>query len=316
MSVLVFAESLTGKIKKSALEALSYGYQIAQQQGTTCVALTIGNAEGADTLGQYGADKVLQVSQVAGFDSQVYANIISQVAQQVGATVVVFAHSSSGKSVAGRVAVRLGAGLVSAVTSLLAGNAVNKNVFSGKGIATYSINTRVKVVTVSANTFPPKQVRETNIPAEAANVSVPASKIRVKETSTVEGIVPLPEADLVVSAGRGMKGPENWGIVEELAATLGATTACSRPVADIHWRPHHEHVGQTGVAIKPTLYIAIGISGAIQHLAGVNQSKTIVVINKDPEAPFFKAADYGIVGDLFDVVPKLTAAIKNFKANN
>jgi len=316
MSVLVFAESLTGKIKKSALEALAYAYQIAQQQGTTCVALAIGNAEGADALGQYGADKVLQVNQVSSFDSQVYANIISQVAQQVGATVVVFAHSSSGKSVAGRVAVRLGAGLVSAVTSLLDGDSVNKNVFSGKGIATYSINTAVKVVTVSANTFPPKQVSQNNVSPEAANVSVPASKIRVKETSTVEGIVPLPEADLVVSAGRGMKGPENWGIVEDLAATLGATTACSRPVADIHWRPHHEHVGQTGVAIKPTLYIAIGISGAIQHLAGVNQSKTIVVINKDPEAPFFKAADYGIVGDLFDVVPKLTAAIKNFKANN
>ncbi len=316
MSVLVFAESLTGKIKKSALEALSYGYQIAQQQATTCVVLTIGNAEGADTLGQYGADKVLQVNAVQSFDSQVYATIVSQIAQQVGATVVVFAHSSTGKSIAGRVAVRLNAGLVSAVTSLLNGNIVSKNVFSGKGIAHYQISTAVKVLTISANTFPPKVLSENIVSPAAATVTIPTAKIRVKSTATVDGIVPLPEANLVVSAGRGMKGPENWGIVEDLAAILGATTACSRPVADIHWRPHHEHVGQTGVAIKPTLYIAIGISGAIQHLAGVNQSKTIVVINKDPEAPFFKAADYGIVGDLFDVVPKLTAAIRNFKANN
>jgi electron transfer flavoprotein alpha subunit len=316
MSVLVFTESLTGKIKKSALEAISYGYQVAQQQGTSCIALTIGQAEGANDLGKYGVDKVLQVSQVNGFDSQVYANIISQVAQQVGATLVVFSHSSSGKSIAGRVAVRLEAGLVSAATTLLNGDTVNKNLFSGKGIATYSISTSVKIVTISANTFPPKEVSGNNVSPEAASVNIPTAKIRVKETTTVEGIVPLPEADLVVSAGRGMKGPENWGMVEDLAAILGATTACSRPVADIHWRPHHEHVGQTGVAIKPTLYIAIGISGAIQHLAGVNQSKTIVVINKDPEAPFFKAADYGIVGDLFDVVPKLTAAIKSFKANN
>jgi electron transfer flavoprotein alpha subunit len=317
MSVLVFAESLTGKIKKSALEALSYGYQIAQQNGTTCVALTIGKAEGADTLGQYGADKVLEVANVNGFDSQVYSSIVSQVAQQVGATLVVFAHSSTGKSIAGRVAVRLNAGLVSAVTSLLVADKVSKNVFSGKGIATYSINTEIKIVTISANTFPPKQIRESAIPVEAAaNINIPISKVKVVQTSTVEGIVPLPEADLVVSAGRGMKAPENWGIVEDLATVLGATTACSRPVADIHWRPHHEHVGQTGVAIKPSLYIAIGISGAIQHLAGVNQSKTIVVINKDPEAPFFKAADYGIVGDLFDIVPKLTAALKHFKAQN
>ncbi len=316
MSVLVFTESLTGKIKKSALEAISYGYQVAQQQGTSCIALTIGQAEGADDLGKYGVDKVLQVSQVNGFDSQVYANIISQVAQQVGATLVVFSHSSSGKSIAGRVAVRLDAGLVSAATTLLNGDTVNKNLFSGKGIATYSISTAVKIVTISANTFPPKEVSGNSVAPEAASANIPTAKIRVKETTTVEGIVPLPEADLVVSAGRGMKGPENWGMVEDLAAILGATTACSRPVADIHWRPHHEHVGQTGVAIKPTLYIAIGISGAIQHLAGVNQSKTIVVINKDPEAPFFKAADYGIVGDLFDVVPKLTAAIKSFKANN
>jgi electron transfer flavoprotein alpha subunit len=190
---------------------------------------------------------------------------------------------------------------------------VNKNVFSGKGIAIYELSSAKKVITISGNTFRPEVVGS-SVAVESVSVQIPTAKITVKSLSTVEGTVPLPEADLVVSAGRGMKGPENWGIVEDLAKVLGATTACSRPVADIHWRPHHEHVGQTGVAIKPTLYIAIGISGAIQHLAGVNQSKVIVVINKDPEAPFFKAADYGIVGDLFDVVPKITEALRKFKA--
>lgn len=314
MAVLVFAESLGGKIKKAALEAVTFGYKVAQQQGTSCVALTIGAAEGADVLCSYGAEKVLQVSNVGHFDSQVYASVVAQVAERESATVVVFAHSSTGKSVAGRVAARLKAGLVSAVTSLPAdGFQVKKNVFSGKGIVTYSIDSAVKVVTISGNTFRPEAVANSAI-VENITVSVPASRITVKQVSTAEGTVPLPEADLVVSAGRGMKGPENWGMIEELAGVLGATTACSRPVADVHWRPHHEHVGQTGVAIKPTLYIAVGISGAIQHLAGVNQSKTIVVINKDADAPFFKAADYGVVGDLFEVVPRLTAALKKYKA--
>jgi electron transfer flavoprotein alpha subunit len=314
MAVLVFAESLTGKIKKTALEAVAYGYKVAQQQGTTCIALTIGKADGAEQLGVYGAAKVLNFAAATHFDAQVFAAIIAEVAKENSADVVVFAHSSTGKSVAGRVAVRLKAGMVSAVTTLPEnGFQVKKNVFSGKGIVTYNISSATKVVTISGNTFRPEAVGEVaNV--EAISLSAPTSRIKVLETSTVEGTVPLPEADMVVSAGRGMKGPENWGIVEDLAKVLNATTACSRPVADVHWRPHHEHVGQTGVAIKPTLYIAIGISGAIQHLAGVNQSKVIVVINKDPEAPFFKAADYGIVGDLFDVVPKLTAAITKFKA--
>ena len=314
MAVLVFAESLTGKIKKSALEAVAFGYKVAQQQGTTCIALTIGKADGAEQLGVYGASKVLNFAGATHFDAQVFAAIIAEVAKSQAADVVVFGHTSTGKSVAGRVAIRLKAGMVSAVTTLPEnGFQVKKNVFSGKGIVNYSINSATKVVTISGNTFRPEAVGEVaNV--EAISVSAPASRIKVLETSTVEGTVPLPEADMVVSAGRGMKGPENWGIVEALAKELNATTACSRPVADVHWRPHHEHVGQTGVAIKPTLYIAIGISGAIQHLAGVNQSKVIVVINKDADAPFFKAADYGIVGDLFEVVPKLTAAIHKFKA--
>jgi electron transfer flavoprotein alpha subunit len=191
--------------------------------------------------------------------------------------------------------------------------AFEKSVYSGKAIATYEVTSAVKVISVMGNTIQPEMVASP-ITAEKANVSAPSANTTILERKTISGTVPLPEAELVVSAGRGMKGPENWGIIEELAQTLGATTACSRPVADAHWRPHHEHVGQTGVAIRPNLYFAIGISGAIQHLAGVNSSKTIVVINKDPEAPFFKAADYGVVGDLFEVVPRLNAAIKKLKA--
>jgi len=316
MAVLVFAESLTGSIKKAALEAVTYGHLTAQKLGTTCIALTIGKAEGAETLGQYGASKVYNVDASNDFDSQTYASIISDAADKLSADVVVFAHSSSGKSLAGRVAIRLDAGMVSAVTSVPEnGFQVKKGVFSGKGFANYEISSDKKVLTIAGNTFRPEVVGS-DVAVETLEVNVPESRIRVKDQSTADGVVPLPEAELVVSAGRGMKGPENWGIIEELANTLGATTACSRPVADTGWRPHHEHVGQTGVAIRPTLYIAIGISGAIQHLAGVNQSQVIVVINKDPEAPFFKAADYGVVADLFDVVPKLNEALKKFKVEN
>ena len=188
-----------------------------------------------------------------------------------------------------------------------------QSVFSGKAIAEYAIKSPKRVLSLSGNSFKPEKIG-TTIDVETIEVSIPNSSLKVIEVKREEGIVPLPEAELVVSAGRGMKGPENWTIIEALAKELGATTACSRPVADIGWRPHHEHVGQTGVAIKPNLYIAAGISGAIQHLAGVNNSKVIVVINKDPEAPFFKAADYGVLGDLFDVVPRLTEAVKKFKA--
>lgn len=319
MSVLVFAESLTGSIKKVAQEAVAYGYQAAKAMGTECFALTIGNAEGAAELGKIGATKVYNVAASNDFDAQVYASIIAQAAEQLGASLIVFAHSSSGKSLAGRLAARFDGGLASAVISLptVSGSniVVRKSVFSGKAFANYELSGAKNVVTIAANTFRPEAVAADAI-VETLSISANAGRVKVKSVNTVTGVVPLPEADMVVSAGRGMKGPENWGIVEELATVLGATTACSRPVADVHWRPHHEHVGQTGVAIRPTLYIAIGISGAIQHLAGVNQSKVIVVINNDPEAPFFKAADYGIVGDLFDVVPKMTEAIRKLKAQN
>ncbi|MCC6412706.1 MAG: electron transfer flavoprotein subunit alpha/FixB family protein [Saprospiraceae bacterium] len=316
--VLVFAESPRGQIKKTAFEAVTYGKKVADQLGTSCVAVVLGtNAANAGELGKYGASKVLQVADAAlnDFDSQTYTAVLADVAKQQGAKVVVLCHTSTGKAIAGRLSVRLGAGLVSGVNSLPETGtfSVRKSVFSGKAIVDYSIKSDVKIVSLMGNAVRP-DASGSPVSIENISVSVPAGRIRVKSVKTQEGTVPLPEAEIVVSAGRGMKEPTNWGIVEDLANTLGATTACSRPVADSGWRPHHEHVGQTGIAIRPNLYIAIGISGAIQHLAGVNNSKVIVVINKDAEAPFFKAADYGVVGDLFEVVPRLTEAIKKFKA--
>ena len=313
--VLIFAETHDNIHKKAAFEAVYYGNKVAELLGTEAVALVIGDAANSKDLGLYGASKVLTVSGVNQFDSQVYANVITQVAEKVGASTIIVNHSSTGKSLAGRLSIRFKAGSVTAVNSLPTvdgGFKIRKNVFSGKAIAEYEIKTPRRVLSLSGNSIPP-QVIGSEVTPEAVEVTIPQSRIKVESVDTVKGQVPLPEAELVVSAGRGMKGPENWGIIEELANELGATTACSRPVADIDWRPHHEHVGQTGVAIKPNLYIAIGISGAIQHLAGVNQSKVIVVINKDPEAPFFKAADYGVVGDLFDVVPRLNEALRNYQ---
>ncbi len=316
--VLVFAETTNGKFKKAALEAVTYGHKTAGVVGGECVALVLGTAEDPAQLGEYGASKVIHVSdkQLDSFDSQVHAAVISEVAKKINAQVVVMAHSSTGKSLLGRVAVRLEAGSVSGVTSvpdLSDGFTVKKGVFSGKAIATYRILTPVKVLSLMGNECRPEKVGQA-APVEEISVTIPKGRVEVVAVKRQEGTVPLPEAEIVVSGGRGLKGPENWGMIEELAKVLGAATACSRPVADAGWRPHHEHVGQTGIAIRPNLYIAIGISGAIQHLAGVNNSKVIVVINKDPEAPFFKAADYGVVGDAFEVVPRLIEAVKKFKA--
>ncbi len=315
--VLIFADNQKGHFKKSAFEAVTYGAHIAQALGTEAAALVLGTVNSAEELGVYGAAKVYHVADASldQFDSQVYTAVIAAAAQQLGATVVILNHSSTGKALLGRLAVRLQAGSVAGVNSLpdlSAGFKVKKGVFSGKAIAEYEITSPIKVLSLMGNSLQPAAIGS---PAtvEVLNVVVPVSKVTVKAVHRVEGVVPLPEAELVVSAGRGLKGPENWGIVEDLAAALGATTACSRPVADVGWRPHHEHVGQTGIAIRPNLYIALGISGAIQHLAGVNNSKIIVVVNKDPEAPFFKAADYGVVGDVFDVIPRLTEAVKKYK---
>ena len=316
--VLVFAEAQTGKLKKAAFEAVTYGKKTAAALGVDCVALTIGEVAQAGDLGKYGASKVYNVGSVEAFDSGVYASAIVAAAKQVGARVIVMMHSSTGKSVLGRVAAKLDAGSAPGVNAVptVDGDTlkVRKAVFSGKAYAEVAIGTDYKVISVAGNSIP---LEESGAPVsvESLSLDLPASRTTVKETKRASGRTPLPEAELVVSGGRGLKGPEHWGVIEDLAEVLGATTACSRPVADVEWRPHHEHVGQTGVAIRPNLYIAAGISGAIQHLAGVNSSKTIVVINKDPEAPFFKAADYGVVGDLFEVLPKLTAAVERHKAS-
>ena len=320
--VLVYAESPGGQLKKSAFEAVTYGKKTAELLGVSCAAITLGtNVSGADELGKYGASKVFNVGNEAlnHLDSQVAAAALAAAVEQLSATVVILSHTSTGKALAGRLAVRLNAGLVSGVNSLPevqdGSLRVKKTVFSGKAIAEYAIDAPVKILSLMGNALRP-EADGAAAAVESLSVEVPAGRIKVKSVKRIEGRVPLPEAEVVVSAGRGMKDPSNWGIVEELAEVLDATTACSRPVADSDWRPHHEHVGQTGIAIRPNLYIAIGISGAIQHLAGVNNSKVIVVINKDPEAPFFKAADYGVVGDLFEVVPRLTEAIRKFKASN
>lgn len=320
MSVLVFAESHDNAFKKPALEAVYYGKKTAEMLGTQCIALVLGNAANPAQLGKYGADKVIHLTDAAfaNFDSQVYSSVIAQVAQSVGSNVVVLVHSSEGKAITGRVAVKLNASSVSGANSLPdtnGGFSVTKSVYSGKATVHYSLNAENKVISIMGNSIP-VQANGNDAPVESMSVNIPAPRVKVTNVDKITGEVPLPEAEVVVSGGRGLKGPENWGILEELGKVLGATMACSRPVADAHWRPHHEHVGQTGIAIRPNLYIAVGISGAIQHLAGVNNSKVIVVINKDAEAPFFKAADYGVCADLFEVVPKLTEAIKKFKAQH
>ncbi|HEY0272413.1 MAG TPA: electron transfer flavoprotein subunit alpha/FixB family protein [Chitinophaga sp.] len=316
MSVLIFADQAAGAVKKSALEAIQYGAKVAQLLNTTAAAIVLGAADAASlaALGNYGVTKVLHAADASlhDVDAAVYTQVIAAAAAREGADVLVFPFNFDGRAIAPRVAARLQAGLVTGAISLpdlSAGFVVKKNVFSGKAFARVNITAAKKVVAVMPNTFalePSGQTAEVT----AFTTDIPAAGVKVLKREVITGEVPLSEATLVVSGGRGLKGPENWGLVEDLAKALGATTACSRPVADAGWRPHHEHVGQTGLTIRPNLYIAIGISGAIQHLAGVNGSKVIVVINKDPEAPFFKAADYGIVGDAFEVVPRITEAVK------
>jgi electron transfer flavoprotein alpha subunit len=318
MSVLIFIDQADGQIKKSSIEAVAYGAKVAEQLGTSAEAIVLGNVtDDLVSLGKYGVKKVHTVkdTKLNTLDAQLFTKVIAQAATSTGATVVVLSNNFAGKSLAPRLSVKLKAGLVSGAIALpdtAKGFVVKKSVFSGKAFANIAINTPVKIISLSPNSYSfTAGAGSAEIADFAATVDTP--KVQVTATNKVTGEIPLSEAELVVSGGRGLKGPENWGIVLDLAKALGAATACSRPVADADWRPHHEHVGQTGLAIAPNLYIAIGISGAIQHLAGVNRSKVIVVINKDPEAPFFKAADYGIVGDAFEVVPKITAAVKKLK---
>lgn len=318
MSILVYADSANNKLHKSAFEAVSYASQMAD--GDQVVALVAGEAEGLESLGKYGADKVLHCKDaaLADFQPTLIAAALKAAAEKEGAKTIIFPHDLSGKSVAPILAAKMDAGLVSGAVALpetTDGFVVKKAVFSGKAFAHTKINSEFRIISVMPNSIEKKE-NEKSTTVEDFSADLGSSRLQVKEQKMEEADMPLTEAEKVVSAGRGLKGPENWGMIEDLAKELGAATACSRPVADMDWRPHHEHVGQTGVAIRPNLYIAIGISGAIQHLAGVNQSKVIVVINNDPEAPFFKSADYGIVGDAFDVVPKLVEAAKSMNLDS
>jgi electron transfer flavoprotein alpha subunit len=317
MPVLVFVESAEGKIKKTSLEAVAY----ARGMSDSVTAVAMGSLDQAEleSLGKYGAQKVLHASDARLNQGiiQAYTAVLVKAMEEAQADTLVLAGSSLGTPVAARVATRLGASLATNVAELpdtANGFVVKRSIYTGKAFAKLELKNAKKVIAIRKNAAELKEVGGTaTVTAFAPALSDADFATRITSTEKATGEILLPEAEIVVSGGRGMKGPEQWGILEELAKTLGAATGCSKPVSDMGWRPHHEHVGQTGVKVSPQLYIAVGISGAIQHLAGVNSSKCIVVINKDAEAPFFKAADYGIVGDAFDVIPKLTEAIKAAK---
>lgn len=316
MSVLVFANNYGGSIHKNSFESVAYGKQVAEKMGKELIVAVVGPADNIEEIGTYGGTKVVHndSASFSDFDPKAYTAALAQIIEEQGSDVIIFSHDYSGKSIAPRLSAKLKAGLVTGaieLPNLEGGFSVKKAVFSGKAFAEIEIQSDKKIISVLPNSI--KIVKGSGtVQIETATSDSEGASVNIKEVKKESTKLSLTEAEIVVSAGRGMKGPENWGMIEELADLLGAATACSRPVADIDWRPHHEHVGQTGLAIRPNLYIAIGISGAIQHLAGVNGSKVIVVINTDPEAPFFKAADYGIVGDAFEVVPKLVEAAKNF----
>ena len=321
MSLLIYAESAEGKFKKVAFELASYAKKIAESLGTTLTAVTI-NAGDVSELSKYGVDKVLKVTndKLATFNAKAYADVIKQAAQKENAKVIVLSSSTDSIYLAPIVAVGLEAGYTSNVVSLPLSTSpfqVKRNAFSSKAFTVTEVSTDVKVIGLAKNSY---GIVETNANLTTEDFSPNLNEgdfaVKIEKVEKVTGKVTIADAEIVVSGGRGLKGPENWGLIEDLAAVLGAATACSKPVSDLGWRPHSEHVGQTGKPVATNLYIAIGISGAIQHIAGINASKVKVVINTDPEAPFFKVADYGVVGDAFEIVPKLTQKLKEFKAQN
>ena len=319
MNILPIIDNRKNIFKKSDFELVYYSYLIAQKYGGKVKAIVIGSHSEADILGKYGADQVIGINYNDSFDTSVFSSIIQKLSNDMEAKLIVLPHTSSGKPLIGSLAVKLNAASVSGVLNIpeLDGNnfIFKKGTYSSKAYSNVKTLSDKVVVSLMSNSFSPVEVASP-VPVSVAPVEFSAPKVKVVAVEKAEGKVPLTESDIIVSGGRGLRGPENWGVLIDLAEALGASTACSRPVSDVNWRPHSEHVGQTGIVVRPNLYIALGISGAIQHLAGVNNSKTIVVINKDPEAPFFKAADYGILGDLFEVVPKLTDAIKRYKGVN
>lgn len=317
MPTLVFVESAEGQIKKTSLEAVAYAHALGQP--VTVLAMGEVDKAALENLGKFGAQKVLHASDAKLNQAviQAYTSVIVKAMEDEKAETLVLANSSLGTPVAARVAAKIGASLASNVIALpetSGGFAVKKSIYTGKAFAWVELKNPKKVIALKKNAAEAKEVGGTvSVTPYTASLSDADFAVKITSSEKATGEILLPEANIVVSGGRGMKGPEHWGLLEELAKTLHAATGCSKPVSDMGWRPHHEHVGQTGVKVAPQLYIAVGISGAIQHLAGVNSSKCIVVINKDPEAPFFKAADYGIVGDAFEIIPKLTEAIKAAK---
>lgn len=319
MSVLAYVESSKGKIKKNAFEIVSYSGALAKQLGTDMAVLSI-NVEDNSELNKYGATKIIKVSssELDNFDAQITSNVIAQVAKSISSSCVVVSSSVNSRYMTPLLSVELEAGYISNVVELpsnLSPFTIKRTSFTNKAFCDATIESDIKIIGLSSNAFGMVE-NETNSSEENFNASILDKKIILKSTEKVSGKISIADADVVVSGGRGLKGPENWNLIEDLADTLGAATACSKPVSDMGWRPHSEHVGQTGKPVATNLYIAIGISGAIQHLAGINSSKIKVVINNDPEAPFFKAADYGVVGDAFDVVPRLNEKLKAFKAQN
>lgn len=319
MSVLVLTESIEGKFKKASFEVVSYGKKVASLLNTSLTAIAI-NANNSNELYNYGAEKVIDVKNdiLKTFSAKVYTNIVKQIAEKENANIVIIDSDLNGLYIAPMVAINLNAGYASNVVALPSSTepfVVKRKVFSNKAFTNTTINSNVKVITLAKNSFGTIEEKVAGV-NEDFNPTIVENSVVSKNIEQTTGKVTIADADIVVSGGRGLKGPENWGIIEELAEVLGAATACSKPVSDLGWRPHSEHVGQTGKPVSSNLYIAVGISGAIQHLAGVNSSKVKVVINTDPEAPFFKAADYGIVGDAFEVIPALIEKLKEFKAKN
>ncbi|WP_320815838.1 electron transfer flavoprotein subunit alpha/FixB family protein [Flavobacterium sp.] len=321
MSILIYAESAEGKFKKVAFELASYAKKVAESMGTTVTALTV-NTSDVSELSNYGVDKVIKVSndKLTAFNAKAYADAIKQAAEKEGTKLVVLSSTTDSLYLAPLVAVGLNAGFASNVVALPITTSpfqVKRSAFSNKAFNVTEIETEVKVIAIAKNSFGLVE-SSSSLTEEDFNPTLNDTDfgIKVESVEKVSGKVTIADADIVVSAGRGMKGPENWGMIEELASVLGAATACSKPVSDIGWRPHSEHVGQTGKPVAANLYIAVGISGAIQHIAGINSSKVKVVINTDADAPFFKVADYGVVGDAFEIVPALIEKLKAFKANN
>jgi electron transfer flavoprotein alpha subunit len=321
MSILIYAESAEGKFRKVAFELASYAKKVAESLGTTVTAVTI-NTGDVSELSKYGVDKVLKVTndKLAGFSAKAYADVIKQAAQKEGIKLILLSSTTDSIYLSPLVAVSLEAGFASNVVGLPVSTSpfqVRRNAFSSKAFNITEIATDVKILGLAKNSYGIFEKAST-LTTEDFNPSIGENDfgIKVEKVEKVTGKVSIADADIVVSGGRGLKGPENWEMIENLAEVLGAATACSKPVSDLDWRPHSEHVGQTGKPVAANLYIAIGISGAIQHIAGINASKVKVVINTDPEAPFFKVADYGIVGDAFDIVPRLTEKLKAFKAQH